>query len=373
MGKTKVLECIRQGQIGGGESHLLDIIAHIDKEKYNPIVLSFSDGPMIDALNQMKIENYVIPSKRAFDFSVFTRVRKLLIDLNVSIIHVHGTRANSNIVRVAKSLQIPLVYTIHGWSFHPDQNFFKRKLRILGEKYLTSKSDFNISVSESNKLTGQKLIKGFNSEVINNGINQFKFNPQRKFLDIRKEQGLSVDDIIVLFLARFTGHKQPLILIEAFSKAVQKNKKLHLLMVGEGDQKVEGIKLVDKLKIKEKVTFLPFRTDVPDILSASDIYVLPSLWEGLPIGLLEAMAMGKAVIGSNVDGTCEIIDNSINGFLIDKENLVKGVEEKIALLGSSKKLREDLGKNAIKTISTKYDATEMTRKIEKVYTKLIKK
>ena len=70
--------------------------------------------------------------------------------------------------------------------------------------------------------------------------------------------------------------------------------------MGDVNQKVEGIKLFDKLKIKEKVTFLPFRTDVPDILSASDIYVLPSLWEGLPIGLLEAMAMQLPCITSSL-------------------------------------------------------------------------
>jgi glycosyltransferase involved in cell wall biosynthesis len=371
--KIKVLECIRQGLIGGGESHLLVLVENIDSSKFEPIVLSFTGGPMIDKLNEMRIENHIIHTERPFDVRVWKKVKQLLIDKKIDIVHVHGSRANSNVLWAARSLKIPVVYTIHGWSFHPDQNFFVRSLRIMGEKYLTSRTQLNISVSESNKQSGKKYIKGFESEVVNNGIDHHKFNPAKTHKDIRKELGIRPEAVVVLFLARFTSHKQPLPLIEAFSKLAKENSKLHLLMVGDGDQKGQGVELVKKLGLEQRVTMSPFRLDVPDIIAAADIYVLPSLWEGLPIALLEAMAMGKAVVGSRVDGTREVIEDGNNGLLVEPGNLVAGLEDKIGLLGNDASLRAQLGKQAIGTINEKYNAVAMTRTIEDIYSRVLQK
>jgi hypothetical protein len=73
--KVKVLQCIRQGQIGGGESHLLVLVENMDRSKFDPVVLSFTEGPMIDRLNEMKIKNYVIRTEKPFDYRVWKEVR----------------------------------------------------------------------------------------------------------------------------------------------------------------------------------------------------------------------------------------------------------------------------------------------------------
>ena len=175
-GKIKVLECIRQGQIGGGESHLLSLVENLDKSRYEPVVLSFTDGPMIDRLKQMNIPVHVIPTTRPFDITKWRTVKKFIEEQKVSLVHAHGTRAASNVLQAAQSLKLPLIYTIHGWSFHPDQQPLVRRIRILGEKYLTSRSSLNISVSASNQQTGKdEMGKGFNSVVVNNGIDLRKF------------------------------------------------------------------------------------------------------------------------------------------------------------------------------------------------------
>ena len=150
--KIKLLECIRQGQIGGGESHLLSLIENLDKSVYEPVVLSFTDGPMIDRLKVMNIRTYVIYTETPFDFRVWKKVTDLLIKEKIELIHCHGTRAISNLFKPAKTLNIPVIYTIHGWSFHDDQNPVIKKIRVLSEKFLTSVSSTNIAVSESNKL-----------------------------------------------------------------------------------------------------------------------------------------------------------------------------------------------------------------------------
>ena len=371
--KIKVLECIRQGQIGGGESHLLSLVENIDQERFDPIVLSFTNGPMIDKLKEMNIDTSVIHTIRPFDISKWNSVLRFVRENQVDIIHAHGTRANSNILWAAKKLGIPVIYTVHGWSFHPDQSFITRKVRILGERYLTSRSDINISVSESNKLSGQQLINKFNSVVINNGIDQKKFDPNAAYINIRKELGIADTDVLLLFLARFTSHKQPLSLLKAFKKANEINPDLHLLMVGDGDQKSEAEEWLIKENLQDKVTLQSFREDVPAILASADIYILPSLWEGLPIGLLEAMAMGKAVIATHVDGTLEIVKSGINGQLINPENLVTELTAAILSLSGDTELRMSYSRKAIETITDKFNASLMTKKIENIYTQLYNK
>lgn len=365
--KIKVLECIRQGQIGGGESHLLSLVENLDKEKFDPVVLSFTDGPMIERLRQMNLPSHIIPTTKPFDFSKWKEVKELMKQEGIELVHAHGTRANSNVLWAARSLGIPVIYTIHGWSFHPDQKAVVRNIRIMGEKYLTSKSDLNISVSASNQQTGKNYMKAFQSVVVNNGIDLQKFNPDKNFKNIRKEIGLPEDAMLVLFIARFTSHKQPLSLIRAFAEALPSNPELHLLMVGDGDQKEEAKKIIEELKLKDKITLVPFRQDVPDVLAAADIFVLPSLWEGLPIGLLEAMAMGKAIIASNVDGTSEIIVDQENGWLIETKNLVSNLAKAIVILSKNEENRKRLGKNARNTVSERFNAKNMTRQIENIY------
>lgn len=242
-----------------------------------------------------------------------------------------------------------------------------RNIRVLGEKYLTSKTNCNISVSASNQQSGKKFIPSFKSVVINNGIDQNKFNPSKQFKNVRAELGIDAGKILVLFIARFTSHKQPLGLLKAFAKAFQQNNNLHLLMVGDGDEKAAALQMVTEENIQDAVTFQSFRQDVPDVLAAADIFVLPSLWEGLPIGLLEALAMGKAVIATNVDGTSEIIEHQKNGLLIETKNLVEDLTKALVLLASDERQRQSFSQAAINTVHQKYNASVMTRSIETLY------
>ncbi len=372
MKKIRVLECIRQGQIGGGESHLLSLVENLDRSQFEPVVLSFTDGPMMQALDRMNVNNHIIHTEKPFDIGKWKTVKKFISDQHVDLIHAHGTRANSNVLWAARSLGIPVVYTVHGWSFHPDQHPFVRKIRIIGEKYLTSRTNINISVSHSNQQSGKKFISSFESVVINNGIDQKKFDPKKNYPDIRQELNIPAGKILVLFIARFTSHKQPLSLVKAFEKALLKNPALHLLMVGDGDQKNEALDMIRQQSLEKNITMLPFRQDVPDILASADIFVLPSLWEGLPIGLLEAMSMGKAIIASKVDGTLEIIQNEQNGILIDTGNLIDNLTNALVDLSQNENKRKIYGEKAMETVSTKYNATEMTRQIEDIYKRLVK-
>ncbi len=373
--KIRVLECIRQGKIGGGESHLLSLTAHLDRSRFEPVVLSFTDGPMMERLKEMGVETRLIYTEKPFDIRIWGQVKRLLQAEAPDVIHAHGTRASSNVLWAARKLGIPVIYTVHGWSFHQDQHPLVRRLRILGEKYLTERSEVNISVSASNQQSGKEMIPQFRSVVINNGIDQQKFDPERAYSDVRAELGIARDSVVVLFIARFTAHKQPLTLIRAFARALTMLQGigaagLQLLMVGDGDEKEAGVALARELGLEDKIIFQAFRQDVPDVLHAADIFVLPSLWEGLPIGLLEAMAMRKAVIGTRVDGTREVLQDGDNGLMVEPGD-VDGLAAAIVRLAADRELRESLRARAFQTVRERFDAVTMTREIESIYSKVL--
>ncbi len=368
--KIRILQTIRQGKIGGGETHVLDLVSTLNKNKYESIVLSFTEGPMVDKMKEMGVKTHVIYTEKPFDRSVWGSVKDILEEEKIEIVHAHGTRANSNTFSAAKKLGIPLLYTVHGWSFHNDQNFLVKTVRTFGEKFLVKNAKKTICVSNSNYEDGAKRFSMKNATVITNGINLAKFDLTKSFKDIRKEFNIKEDEVLVGFIARMTSQKDPFTLLKAIAR-IPADSKIKFLIIGDGDSKEAVLKMADELKINSRVIFEKFRQDIPDVLHGIDIFCLPSLWEGLPIALLEAMAMAKAVVATAIDGTKEVIVHEKNGLLVPVMNPDE-LANALIRLANDKALREQLSKEARLTVEKDYNVERMTREVEKIYDELHK-
>lgn len=366
MTKIKILEVIRQGQIGGGESHLLDLITFLDKERFEPICLSFTSGEMINRLENMGIRCYVIDTLKPFDMKIQRQIMQLIIDEKVQIIHAHGSRAASNMLWPARKLHIPLVYTVHGWSFHDDQNLLVRTLRQWSEKLICSLANCVICVSQSNADTGSERFGLKNPVVIENGINLLKFNPEGQFNDLRTSFGFAPDDFVAGFIARCTKQKAPLDFLEAVRLAHDKNPKVKGLFVGEGDMDTEVDAFVAAHQMSDYVYRSKFRTDVPDLLHCIDVYCLPSLWEGLSIALLEAMAMGKAIVATQTDGTKEVIIHEDDGLLIPFSQ-PQALADALIRFREAPVLCKQCGVHARQLVTQSYDAQRVSDVVADIY------
>lgn len=366
MGKIRVLEVIRQGQIGGGESHLLDLVTFLDKERFEPICLSFTSGEMINRLESMGIRCYVIDTLKPFDMKIYRQVMKLICDEEIQIIHAHGSRAASNMIWPARKLQIPLVYTVHGWSFHDDQGKLVRTLRQWSEKLICSLACQVICVSQSNADTGRESFGLKNAVVIENGVNLVKFNPDGQFNDLRAQFGFSSDDFLAGFIARCTKQKAPLDFLEAVRLAHENNPKVKGLFVGEGDMDAEVDAFIDAHQMSEYVYRSKFRTDVPDLLHCIDVYCLPSLWEGLSIALLEAMAMGKPIVATPTDGTKEVITHEDNGLLIPFCQ-AQALADALTRLFEDPELRKQCGTHARALVAQRFSAQRVSDVVAEIY------
>lgn len=368
--KIRVLQTIRQGKIGGGESHVLDLVRYLDKALFEPVVLSFTDGPMITSLAALGIPAHVIHTERAFDIGVWRKVKQFLKEQRIDIVHVHGTRANTNVLWAARSLGLPVIYTIHGWSFHDSLPAWNRKARILAEKFITQRTKLNITVSDSNHQTGVREFGHFKSLVVKNGVNLDKFDRFGIYPDVKAQYGIPENHLVIGYIVRITEQKDPLGMLKAYAKVCGNFPDLTLLMIGEGDLKTAAVQLAKDLNIADRVIFDNFRQDVPAVLNAVDIYCLPSLWEGFPIGVLEAMAMARAVVASDVDGTREAVEHEKTGLLVppkDEDALVAAIERLI----QDRTLRARLQDNAGKCVKANFDVRDMTHKIETVYQQVL--
>lgn len=364
----KVLHVIRQGLIGGGESHVLTLVDQLDKNTTTSFVLSFTDGPMVDKLKSMGIQVAVIPVKHPLDWRLYVQARKLINEWGIQLIHAHGSRACAFMVLLAVLMRIKMVYTIHGWSFHPDQTFWAKFFRKTWERIITQLTSINICVSESNLATGKSLYAGFKAKVIRNGIDLKKFSLTNEFCDYRKEWDVPNESKLILYAARMTPQKQPLVALEAFDYAAGQNEHIYMVMAGEGELLEEVKAKLMTLSCRNRVRLKPFCNDMPGILHASDIFILPSLWEGLPIALLEAMAMGKVVLATAVDGTKDLIIHRQNGILLNtSDQLAKDLGESIAEVVSDDVLFNNLSSKARTTIELKYNSKMMAVNIKDVY------
>jgi glycosyltransferase involved in cell wall biosynthesis len=366
MTPIKILHTIRQGHIGGGETHVHELVRHLDQEKYECYVLAFSEGDMHDKLNSLGVPSYIIPSSSPFDLTVRKKVRSLAEEIKPDIIHAHGARACSNSYFLASELNIPLLYTVHGWTFRKNMNFFQRIFRRFSESFLSNKADVVINVSYSDLLTGRNVLGIKNSIEIVNGVDPAIFNGKGDKTQ-KMQFGFEKDDFIIALIARLTDQKDPVTFIRAMEH-LKNEEKLKAIIVGDGKLLSELKVLAHKLQLEEKIKFTGSRKDVANILSWTDVYCLPSLWEGMPIGILEAMASGCAVIATDVTGTKEVV-NAGTGLLFTPGDH-KTLADRITYLYEHPEEKKRMEINAQNHINKYFSIEHMAQTVQEQYAQL---
>jgi glycosyltransferase involved in cell wall biosynthesis len=192
--------------------------------------------------------------------------------------------------------------------------------------------------------------------TIHNGINVERFSidlsPEAK-RNLRQELGLESDSLIILTVARLHAQKGHTYLIEAIPHIVRAFPQARFLFVGDGELKGKLTVQVEKAGLSDYVLFLGVRKDVPQLLAISDLFVLPSLWEGLPNAVLEAMAAGVPVIATNVEGAPELIVHEKTGLLVPPADPT-ALEQAIQRLLIDESSRTSMSKAARERVEYKF-------------------
>ena len=245
------------------------------------------------------------------------------------------------------------------------------------EKKLMKRSDALIAVST---YTRKELIDLYDVDeekihVIYNGVDVQKFKPNRDRVGLRRELGLDEEQKIILCVGRLYHRKGLTTLLQSISKVVQKFDNVKFVISGKGFKKNKEnlLRLTEKLKIENSVMFLGYFPDekLPDLYAASDIFVLPALYENFPFAILEAQSTGLPVISTNVGGIPEFLKDNKNGLLVepgDPEQLA----QKILILLQNPELAEKLGRRGRRLVEEKFAWPLITRQVVDLYRKISK-
>lgn len=248
-----------------------------------------------------------------------------------NIVHTHTIKASLIGQLAAKIAGIPIIVnTIHGFYFQKTDSWLKRKIFILIERIVAKCSDliFFVNKEDMKTLIKEKICLPDLTRYFGGGVDIERFNPERFsenfIIRKKKELGIPPDKKIIGIVARLVAEKGFLELFEAFQNVLNKFPNTLLLVVGPKEpEKKDAINptIVKKYKIEKNVIFLGERTDINEIYMLMDIFVLPSHREGLGISLLDAQAMGKPVVATNIRGCREAVDDGKTGILIPLKDI----------------------------------------------------
>ncbi len=301
--KIKVLLFVDRMRHGGIQQFLIENIKYMEKNKVQVDVLTLDDGetyPLEKTLQELDCNFYKLKgiwiNKLTDYFKYATAIDKFFIEHNdYKVVHMNASSKNFILLKYAKKYQIPIrIAHSHNIDFqtkNPMKKIVGNILKVPMKKYATDY--FACSYLAGEWLFGKKNIENKKVKVIHNAVDYKKFQYNEEIrTKIRKEFQLKKEDILIGHVGRFTNQKNHTFLIDIFYEMVKQNKNVKLIMVGIGEKEQEIKNRVKELKIENNVIFAGFRKNVNEIMQAMDVFLLPSLYEGLPVVGVEAQAAG---------------------------------------------------------------------------------
>lgn len=363
--KKKLMQITHDLAIGGLQQVVVNICRSINREKFDISILCLKDGgEYLSEVDSLGIKVFHLPHKiKGTDYFSFLKVAKILRQEKIEIIHTHNTQPffDGTIGAMLSGVNT-IVHTDHARDF-PDKYRY-----MLAERVISHFAYKIVGVSDHTAYNLMKYEKINKNKIvtIENGIDgskyEIKIDRDRK----RKELGIANAGPIIGLGVRLTKQKGISYLLQAMPQLIKLYPGITLVIAGDGDQKIPLQNVAKQLNIDGHVIFLGARLDIPQLLKLFDIYVLPSLWEGLPLVLLEALAAECPIIATNVGGINKLIENNSTGLLVDSK------DSKQLSLAIIKMLNDDKFRNSCilsgkELFNKKFSADIMTRKYERLY------
>lgn len=385
--RKKILYINPASGVSGAEVSLLSLLEHLNYEEFEPILAVPNEGKLSTKAASLGIRVIQFPIypfmiEKDIAGSIYNgllslfqlpKIYQLYRDIAPDIIHINSYRIGIPFSLIARLLQIPSLWHIRDIPAQRIKRYFVGKSTSLADTVIAISN----AVASSLALTNKK-----NVHIIYNGIDFSHFSQivPGKFRD---EMWLDEDTILIVTIGQLIPLKGHDLLINAFSRIAHKYK-LHLMIVGEqvttiGHEK--GVadpypnqlkQLVIDLNLENQVTFIGFRADIAQILTDANFYVhAATAPEGFGRVLVEAMAVGKAVISPNFGGSVEIVEHKVNGFLFEPNNVTE-LAHYLEFYVTNPNLLHTLGENGQKSVNPKFSVTQHITQIQQIYNDLLK-
>ena len=356
----KILFLANHLNVGGISSYLFTLAKGL-KLKGHEVYLASSGGQLCDKFTKAGVVHLDVPLNTKNEISPkillsFLKLKRQLKENKIDLIHSHSRTTQVLGALLSRSWSTPHIFTCHG--------FFKPRL---SRRIFPCWGQAVIAISQE---VAEHLEKDFNLapdkiSVINNGIDLLSFGDFSLRTKVRNSLGVG-DYPLIGIIARLSDVKGHLYLLRALAKIIPSCPNVKLLIVGTGKMKVKLVAEAKFLGINQNIIFQDEASNTQEILSALDVFVMPSLQEGLGLALMEAMAQGLAVVGSSVGGIKTLIQDSHNGYLVTPAD-TDSLSQAILKLLLNPALRQELGKNARQFILENFSQEKMVSQTEKIY------
>jgi len=363
--KINLLQLVYGFGVGGGEAKLLELVDKLDKEKYAITVCSVGlGGPLEQQFRDTGADVLVVKKRWRFDPTLIFKVAKLVKQRKIDV--VMTTLFYADIVGAAASFLVKPKALI-SWEVITHPLNARRRLMY---KLLSSRFDVVVTVSNSIwDFVIKKRSQNKNKiKTIYYGVDLDAYAPAKKSGDLAKELGNP--DCIFGVVARLRYQKGHVHLIDAVPKVIEKYPNVKFVFIGSGDQEELLRQRVADRNVQNQVIFLGLRRDIKYLLNEIDVFVLPSLWEGFPNVVLEAMGCAKPVIATSVEGTIELVADGESGILMPPANPEALADALITMLDSPKLIKQ-YGNAGRKRVETYFSVGKQVREFEALYDEIV--
>jgi len=378
-----VLHPITRLIVGGAQENTMYTAALLDPQRFHVEVLSGpetgSEGSLIEEVRARGIPLTILPDlvREAHpwhDLRAIWQIYRFLRANRFTIVHTHSSKAGILGRLAARFAGVPIiVHTVHGWSFHDHMSPLARMTYVALERLAASFTDSLIVVTSRNIEKGLRAGIGRPEQfrLIRSAIPLEEFDPAR--VDrraVREALGLPVDAPILGNVGRFSPQKNPLDWVRVAGRVARAMPESRFLLVGDGPLRSQVEAGLIEEGIAERTVLTGLRRDVPQMLAVMDVFLLTSLWEGLPRVIPQALAMGVPVVANRVDGTAEAIIHGETGYLCAPGDL-QGLAARCLELLQDPPRRHAMGQRRRQWAIREFDLRQMVAQIACLYEELL--
>lgn len=354
--------------IGGAEQILLNTVKGIDKNRFEPLVCCIGEcGAVGEEIKKAGTRVIALgyPVKR-FKWSIVRDLARLMQDEHVDVLHTSLYHANFFGRIAGRIARVPVVLT---WVHNAYDKSNRKLQRRIANRLLARYTDTMVAVSKGVKAdilkydgTDPGLIK-----VLYTGLNPIDVDTESSRPVVREQLGIPDDAFVIGNVGRLVDQKNQALLLRAFRKVVDCRPDSRLVMVGGGPLEDDLHRLAGELGISDRTIFTGWRRDVPELLSAFDVFALSSDYEGLGIVILEAMFVGLPTVATAVAGIVEAVEDSQTGILVSPGD-EKALAGALLKMAGDSELRAELGNKAKAVANEKWTFERYIHELEDLYT-----
>lgn len=367
-----VLFVMIQMEMGGTERLILNIMRHLDRRRFAPSVAWFYQEAPLPEFEDLGVPLYFVPKKRRVDWAAMRLLAQIAKRNNIHVINAHHFLSLAYSYYAARiGYRTGLVYTEHSEN---DILNATGKWRPIGS-WLLGASDAAVGISHpvARALASHFHVRDSKVHTIENGVDVGLFDPAGvDRAELRQRLGYSRDHIVVGHVANFRRNKNHLFLLKGFHEFAKRYPEARLLLIGqgfEGDPESstgEILQYVAACGLSAQVQVMGYRSDIEDLLHAMDIFCMVSYREGLPLSVMEAMASGLPIVGTNVEGIRDVVTHDVNGILVEVDD-VSGLVATLEKLAADPVRRRHMGDASRRLARENYDIRICVERTEELF------